>query len=391
MDFTLPKEYQMLKRTIREFVDSELAPVARVTDAEEHQSDANLRKLAKMGFLGMPFPQEYGGAGAGELGYCLLMEEISRVDSSTATIIGAHIGIGAMTIYLDGSEEQKQKYLVPVARGDMLAAFALTEPGAGSDAASIRTSAVRKGDEYILNGSKIWITNGPTAGVITVFAVTDKALGARGGVTAFLVEPTFEGFSVGKLYDKMGIRGSGTAEIIMQDCRVPKQNVLGKVGLGFVTAMKTLDGGRLGLGAASLGGAEAALDALVAYAKRKFSCGPRGRLEPIAYQQYVQWAVADIAADIYALQQMVYNCAWLCDRHEKFSQQSAIVKMFGSEVAARAIERLQQIMGQDGVMFGSTVERAMRDERISRIFEGTNEIQRTVIAGEIFKQVGIRL
>lgn len=390
MDFTLPKEYQMLKRTLREFVESELAPVARDTDRLERQSDENLRKLGKMGLLGMPFPQKYGGAGAGELGYCLLMEEVSRVDSSTATIIGAHIGIGAMTIYLDGNEAQKQKYLVPTARGEMLAAFALTEPGAGSDAAGIRTTAERKGDEYILNGSKIWITNGPTAGVITVFAVTDKSLGARGGVTAFLVEPTFEGFSVGKLYDKMGIRGSGTAEIIMQDCRVPKENVLGKVGLGFVTAMKTLDGGRLGLGAASLGGAEAGLDALVAYAKRKVVCGLRG-LEPLAFQQYVQWAVADIAADVYALRQMVYHCAWLCDRGEKFSQQSAIVKMFGSDVAARAIERVQQIMGQDGVMVGSMVERAMRDERISRIFEGTNEIQRTVIAGEIFKQVGLRV
>ncbi len=391
MDFTLPKEYQMLKRTLREFVESELAPVAREVDQREQQSEENIRKLGKMGMLGMPFPQKYGGAGAGELGYCLLMEEVSRADSSTATIIGAHIGIGAMIIYLDGSEEQKQKYLVPAARGEMLAAFALTEPGAGSDAASIRTTAVRKGDEYILNGSKIWITNGPTAGIITVFAVTDKTLGARGGVTAFLVEPSFEGFGVGKLYDKMGIRGSGTAEIIMQDCRVPKQNVLGKVGLGFVTAMKTLDGGRLGLGAASLGGAEASLDALVAYAKRKLACGPHGELEPLARQQYVQWAVADIAGDVYALRQMVYHCAWLCDRGEKFSQQSAIVKMFGSDIAGRAIERVQQIMGQDGVMVGSNVERAMRDERISRIFEGTNEIQRTVIAGEIFKQVGVRL
>ncbi len=390
MDFTLSKEHQMLKRSLREFVESELAPVARDTDLHERQTEANLGKMARAGMFGLPFPQKYGGAGMGELGYCLMMEETARVDSSTTTILGAHIGIGAMTIYLDGTEEQKQKYLVPAARGELLAAFALTEPGAGSDAAGIRTNAVRKGDEYILNGSKIWITNGPTAGVITVFAVTDRTLGARGGVTAFLVEPSFEGFSVGKLYDKMGIRGSGTAEIVMQDCRVPKANVLGKVGLGFITAMKTLDGGRLGLGAGSLGGAEAALEACVAYAKRKFVCD-RGQLTPLAYQQYVQWVVADIAADVYALRQMVYHCAHMADSGQKFSQESAIVKMFGSEVGARAIERVQQVMGQDGVMVGGNIERGMRDERISRIFEGTNEIQRTVIAGEIFKKVGLKV
>ncbi|HID86135.1 MAG TPA: hypothetical protein EYP55_02010 [Anaerolineae bacterium] len=251
MDFTFSKEHLLLQRMIREFAQEEILPITLQIEEEKRIPDELVRKMAHLGLFGIPFPREYGGAGAGEIGYCLMMEELGRVSTSVSALIGAHIGIGAMSIYLDGTEEQKQKYLVPLARGEKIAAYALTEPGAGSDAASIRTRAVRDGEFYVLNGSKIWITNGPIADVVCTFAVTDPSLGARGGITAFIVEREFPGFSIGTIDEKMGIEGSSTGEIVFTDCRVPVENVLGQVGLGFLTAMKALDIGRLGLGAAS--------------------------------------------------------------------------------------------------------------------------------------------
>jgi alkylation response protein AidB-like acyl-CoA dehydrogenase len=386
MDFTFSKEHQLLRKMIHEFVRREVVPVAAQIDEDEVVGWDIIHKAAKLGLLGLPFPQEWGGAGAGEIGYCILAEELSRVCSSSMTTIGAHIGIGTMAIYLDGTPEQKAKYLPPLCRGEQLAAFALTEPQAGSDAANIRTRAVRDGDHFVLNGSKIWITNGAIADVFSVFAVTDPALGARGGVTAFIVEKAFPGFHVGTIDEKMGIRGSSTAEIVFQDCRVPAENVLGQFGAGFVTALKTLDVGRVTIGAAGLGGAQAALDASIAYAVEREQFGA-----PIAQKQAVQFMIADMAAEIEALRSLVYRIAWMVDTHQPFSREAAMLKYYGSEVAARCIEKAVQIHGANGLLRGVAVERGYRDARISEIFEGTNEINRIVVATDILRRAGVRI
>jgi len=386
MDFSFPKEYELFRRMVREFARNEVAPIAAEIDREERVPMETIKKAAKLGLMGVPFPQKYGGAGAGEIGYCIFMEEINRVCGSTATIIGAHTGIGAMAIYLDGTEEQKQKYLVPLAKGEKIAAFALTEPNAGSDAAAIQTRAVRDGDYFVLNGSKLWITNGDIADVITVFAVTDPALGARGGVTAFIVEKEFPGFKVGTKETKMGIRGSSTCELFFDDCRVPKENVLGQFGAGFITALKTLDIGRAGLGAGCLGGSQAALEMSVDFAKSRRQFGA-----PIAQKQAIQWMIADMATEIEALRSLVYRTAWLIDTGQRHSREAAMCKLFGSEVLHRCVNRCMQIHGGMGYMKKYPVERMYRDARITEIFEGTNEVQRLVIATDIFRQAGLRI
>jgi alkylation response protein AidB-like acyl-CoA dehydrogenase len=386
MDFSFPKEYELFRRMVREFAKNEVAPIAAEIDRDERVPMETIKKAAKLGLMGVPFPQKYGGAGAGEMGYCIFMEEINRVCGSTATIIGAHTGIGAMAIYLDGTEEQKQKYLVPLAKGEKIAAFALTEPNAGSDAAAIQTRAVRDGDYFVLNGSKLWITNGDIADVITVFAVTDPALGARGGVTAFIVESNYPGFKVGTKEEKLGIRGSSTCELFFDDCRVPKENVLGQFGAGFITALKTLDIGRAGLGAGCLGGSQAALEMSVDFAKSRRQFGA-----PIAQKQAIQWMIADMATEIEALRSLVYRTAWLIDSGQKHSREAAMCKLFGSEVLHRCVNRCLQIHGGMGYMKKYPVERMYRDARITEIFEGTNEVQRLVIATDIFRQAGLRI
>jgi alkylation response protein AidB-like acyl-CoA dehydrogenase len=336
--------------------------------------------------LGVPFPREYGGAGLGEMGYCILMEEMGRVCTSTATLIGAHIGIGAMAIYLGGNEEQKRKYLVPLAQGEKLAAFALTEPSAGSDAAAIRTRAIRQGDRYILSGNKIYITNGSFADIISVMALTDPALGARGGATAFIVEKGFPGFKVGTIERKMGIRGSATAELIFDEVEVPAGNVLGQVGMGFIVFMQTLDIGRVTLGAACLGGAQAALEMAIRYAKVRERFG-----RPLAHLQAVQFTIAEMAAEIEALRSLVYRTAWLVDTGQPFTKEAGMCKLLGSEIASRCVERALQIHGALGYSRDFPMERMVRDSRIAEIFEGTNEIQRIVIATELFREVGVRI
>ena len=386
MDFTFSPEHVALRRMIREFAETEVAPIAAEIDREHKVPHDVLRKLGQIGLLGVCFPQEYGGMGAGEAGYCILMEELGRVCTSTATNVGAHIGIGAMAIHLDGSEEQKRKYLVPLARGDKMAAFGLTESNAGSDAANIRTRAVREGDSWILDGGKVYITNGGYAQIITVMAVTDPALGARGGVTAFIVETDWPGFKVAREEDKMGIRGTSTAELVFEELRVPHENVLGKVGEGFVTFMKSLDMGRLTLGAAGLGGAQAALEWSVRWAKTRKQFGAE-----LALKQSVQWMIANLATEIEALRSMVYRVAWMVDNHQPFAQLAAMCKMYGSEVGSRAIDVALQIHGGLGYTRDFPIERAFRDARIAEIFEGTNEIQRIVIATNIFRDHGVRI
>ncbi len=386
MDFTFSPEHTALRRMIREVAETEIAPIAAAIDREHRVPLEEIRLLGEIGLMGVCFPQEYGGMGAGEAGYCILMEELGRVCTSTATNVGAHIGIGAMAIHLGGTDEQKRKYLTPLARGEKFAAFGLTEPNAGSDAAAIRTRAVREGDSWFLDGGKVFITNGGYADIVTVMAVTDPALGARGGITAFIVETGWEGFSVAREEDKMGIRGTSTAELVFEELRVPHENVLGKVGEGFVVFMQSLDMGRLTLGAACLGGAQAALEASIHWAKTRKQFG----LE-LAHKQSVQWKIADMATEIEALRSLVYRVAWLVDAGQPFGRLAAMCKMYGSEVASRAIDMALQIHGGLGFTRDFPIERNFRDARISEIFEGTNEIQRIVIASNIFREHGVRI
>ncbi len=386
MDFSLPKEYQLFRRMVREFAENEVRPLTKEIDVQERVPFETLRKAAKLGLLGVPFPQKYGGCGLGEIGYCILMEELNRVCPSTATVIGAHTGIGAMAIYLGGTEEQKQKYLVPLARGEKIGAFVLTEADAGSDAAAIKTRAVRDGDYFILNGTKTFNTNGGHADILSVMAVTDPSLGPRGGITAFIVERDFPGIRVGRTENKMGIRGSQTSEIIFEDCRVPKENVLGQFGAGFITFMKTLDVGRLSLGAGCLGGAEAVLEASIQWAKARKQFGV-----PIAHKQSIQWMIADMATEIEALRSLVYRTAWLVDTGQPFAKEAAMCKLYGSEVLHRCVDKAVQIHGGMGYSRDFWIERAFRDQRITEIFEGTNEIQRIVIASRIFRPLGVRI
>jgi acyl-CoA dehydrogenase len=386
MDFDLKPEHQALRRFIREFVQEEIRPLVKQIDRTSLVPDELLKKAAAAGLFGIPFSQKYGGMGAGEMGYCILMEELGRADASTTAIIGAHTGIGVMTIYLDGTEELKRRYLPDLCTGRKIAAFALTEANAGSDAASIRMRAVREGDSYMLDGEKMWITNGPVADVLSVLAITDPSLGARGGATCFAVESKQEGFSAGKREEKMGLHGSPTAALKFDNVRVPQENVIGKVGLGFVTMMKTLDVGRVSLGAATLGGAQAALEAAMQWAKTRFQFGRN-----LANMQSIQFMVADMAAEIEALRSLVYRTAWLVDAGRAFTKEAGMCKLLGSEIASRCIDRALQIHGALGFTRDGWMERAWRDSRINEIFEGTNEIQRIVIASELFQEIGVRI
>ncbi|MGD9146002.1 MAG: acyl-CoA dehydrogenase family protein [Anaerolineae bacterium] len=386
MDFSFPKEYQLFRRMVREFCENEVRPLARAIDREHRVPHETVKKAAQLGLMGVPFPQKYGGMGGGELGYCILAEELGRVCSSTATVIGAHIGIAAMAVYLDGTEEQKQKYLVPMAQGTAIGSFGLTEAQAGSDAAAIKTSAVRDGDHYVINGAKVFITNGDIADFMTVMAVTDPALGAYGGITAFIVETDSPGFSIGTLENKMGIRGSSTAETVFEDVRVPKENVLGQFGAGFLTFMKTLDIGRASLGAATLGGSQAAMEASIQWAKAREQFGV-----PVATKQSVHFMIADMAVEIEALRSLIYRTAWMIDTGQPHIMEAAACKLFGSEVSHRCIDRALQIHGALGYSRDYHIERGWRDQRIAEIYEGTSEIQRLVIAASLFRPHGLRI
>ncbi|MBD3287855.1 acyl-CoA dehydrogenase [candidate division KSB1 bacterium] len=383
MDFSLSEELTMLRDMARKFTDQEIKPQADAIDRDGDIPESLIKQMAELGFFGICFPEEYGGVGAGELGYCIVSEEVSRGSASITVLLGAHASIGAMSIYLDGTEEQRKKYLTPLSTGENIAAFALTEPNAGSDAAAIETTAVKDGNEFVINGRKIYISNGSIADTIIVFAVTDKALGAHGGVTAFIVEANLPGYKVVRDEDKMGIRGSHTSELLFEEMRVPAENVLGRYGAGFLTAMKALDRGRLGLGAGCLGAAKEVLDMSAQHAKERKQFG-----KSIADNQAIQWMLSDMCSDIYAMESIVYRTAWMCDQGMKFSRQSAIVKTFCSEKADEIIHKAIQIHGGIGYMKDFPLERMYRDSRINLIFEGTNEIQRMIIARDILKKGG---
>jgi alkylation response protein AidB-like acyl-CoA dehydrogenase len=386
MDFTLAPQHVALRRMLRDFCEQEMRPRAKEVDRTGRYDPGVLRWMGELGFFGIPFAQKYGGAGAGEVGYCILMEELNRVCPSTATIIGAHIGIAAMSLYLDGSEALKQKYLPDLCAGKAIGAFGLTEPNAGSDAAGIQLRATLEGDSYFLDGQKMWITNGPIADVVMVLAVTDASLGARGGATCFVVETSTPGFSAGKPERKMGLHGSPTSLLNFDEVRVPKENVLGEVGLGFVTFMKTLDIGRVSLGAATLGGSQEALEASLRWVKARSQFG-----RPIAHMQSLQFMLADMATEIEALRSLVYRTAWLVDNGQPFVKEAGMCKLLGSETASRCIDRALQIHGAVGISREFALERGWRDARIAEIFEGTNEIQRIVIAGELLQERGVRI
>ncbi|NWJ45079.1 MAG: acyl-CoA dehydrogenase family protein [Chloroflexi bacterium] len=381
MDFNLPEELIELKKSVREFVGNELLPIQQQVEKEDKIPDEVLKKMASLGYFGFPFPEKYGGVEIGYLGYCLALEELGRANAAYSNIIGAHTSIGSSSIYYGGNEAQKQKYLIPLAEGKKLAAFGLTEPGAGSDAAGIRTTAYKKGDHYYINGQKIWITNGPYADVVVVYASTDKTLGPK-GVSAFIVEKNFPGFVVGKTDEKMGLKGSHTCTLYFEDCEVPEENRIGPEGTGFYTAMKTLDGGRITLAAGAVGAAQALLDLSVKHATERVQFG-----KPIGANQAIQWMLADMEVEIHAARLMTYHAAWKLDNGQRVSHEAAMVKVYASEMANRVADKALQIHGGLGYMQEYSIERAYRDARILRIYEGTSEVQRMIIAEDLLKAV----
>lgn len=377
MDFSLPEELVIFRDTIRKFVEKELDPISERVEDEDRIPDEVVRKMAEMGLFGLSIPSEYGGVGMSVLGQCVAMEELSRTNACFRTRIGTNNGIGSMGIVIAGTEEQRRKFLPKLATGEMIGAFALTEPNAGSDASAIRTTAVRKGDRYILNGMKHFITNGDIADVSTVMAVTDKGKGGK-GISAFLVEKGAKGFSVGTIERKMGFRGSHTCELVFDDCEIPAENLLGKEGEGFKIAMRILDKGRLTMGACALGSLEKLIDLSRSYARDRVTFG-----EPIINRQAIQWMLVNMAIDAYAVRNAVYHAAWKMDRGERVTKEAAIVKVLATEAAWRASDSAVQIHGGMGYMKGMAVERFYRDLRLLRIYEGTSEILRMVIAREI--------
>jgi butyryl-CoA dehydrogenase len=374
VNFDLTDEQELIRETVREFAEAELAPIAAEIDREHRFPAEILPKLAGLSLMGVPFPEEVGGAGADYLSYVIVIEELSRACASTGTIVSAHSSLGTTPIYRSGTPAQKDKYLYDLASGRLLAAFALTEPAAGTDAAAGTCTAVLEGDEYVLNGSKIFITNAPYADVYIVFAKTDASQGTR-GISAFIVEKGTPGFSVGEAEHKLGIRASSTPPLYFSNCRIPKDALLGGEGNGFKIAMQTLDGGRIGIAGQALGIAQAALDASVAYAKERIQFG-----KPIASLEAIQWMIADMATEVDASRLLVYRAASFVDSGRPYGTEGAMAKLFASETASRVAGKAIQIHGGYGYTESYPVERHYRDAKITELYEGTSEVQRMVIS-----------
>jgi acyl-CoA dehydrogenase len=387
MDFNIPEEIQPVLDTVRRFVRQDLEPISEQVEEEDHIPEEIVDKMRELGLFGLAVPEEYGGLGLGALGECLVYEELSRVNACFRTRIATNNGIGSVGIVLDGTEEQKKKYLPRLASGEWTACFSLTEPEAGSDAANIQTTAELRGDEWVLNGTKIYVTNGDVADVATVMALTDREKRAHGGITAFVIERTRPGYQIGTLEKKMSLRGGTTCELVFDDCRVPRENVIGgdaMVGQGFKTAMRVLDKGRMAQGAVAVGASQKLLELCIEHAQNRVQFG-----KPIAEQQAIQFMLADMAAEIYAARQMLYHAAWLRDtRGTTVIKEASMVKLLCTEMACAIADRAVQIHGGMGYMKGTPVERYYRDLRLNRIFEGTSEIQRLVIARELLKDGG---
>ncbi|PEI87719.1 acyl-CoA dehydrogenase [Bacillus pseudomycoides] len=379
MDFKLSEEHEMIRKMVRDFARNEVAPTAAERDEEERFDRALFDQMADLGLTGIPWPEEYGGIGSDYLAYVIAIEELSRVCASTGVTLSAHTSLAGWPIFKFGTEEQKQKFLRPMAEGKKIGAYGLTEPGSGSDAGGMRTTAKRDGDHYILNGSKIFITNGGIADIYVVFALTDPESKQR-GTSAFIVESDALGFSVGKKESKLGIRSSPTTEIMFEDCRIPVENLLGEEGQGFKIAMQTLDGGRNGIAAQAVGIAQGALDASVEYARERHQFG-----KPIAAQQGIGFKLADMATSVEAARLLTYQAAWLESEGLPYGKESAMSKVFAGDTAMKVTTEAVQVFGGYGYTKDYPVERFMRDAKITQIYEGTQEIQRLVISRMLTK------
>ena len=379
MKLELNDQQKKIQKMIREFSEKEIAPVAAELDKKEEYPEKILEKLGKLGILGTIIPTEFGGAGLDAVSYTIVIEEISRKCASTGVIVSVHNSLVSWPIIKYGTEEQKKKYLPMLAKGEKIGSFAGTEPNAGSDLGAMQTTADLKGNKYIINGDKTFITSGSNSGIIIVFAVTDKSAGSK-GISAFIVENTFKGYKVGSIYEKMGINASGTAELIFENMEVPKENLLGKEGEGFKIALSTLDVGRIGIASQAVGIAQACLDESIEYSKQRQQFG-----RPIAKFQAIQWIIADMATRIEASRYLVYNAAYKKDLGERISKAAAMAKLFASETAVEAAIKAVQVHGGYGYTKEYTVERLFRDSKITEIYEGTSEVQRMVIAGSLLK------
>ena len=381
MEFSFSEDQRLLRKTVREFAETEIAPTVMQYDESQEFPREIMHKVGELGLLGILFPEEYGGAGLGYIEYAMIVEELSRVDGSIGISVAAHNGLCGNHIYMAGTEAQKQKFLVPLASGAWLGGWSLTEPTAGSDAGGTRTTARQDGDYWILNGSKTFTTHGSVGQVVVVFAVTDRDQGKR-GISAFVIEHGHPGFHKGKKENKMGLRASDTSEVVMEDCRVPADQMLGQRGQGFIDAMKILDGGRISIGALALGMARGAYDAALSYANQRRQFG-----KSIAEFQAIQFMLADMATKIDAAALLIYRAAWMKDQGLATTKESAMAKLFASEIGIEVADKALQIFGGYGYVKDFPVEKYYRDMKLCTIGEGTSEIQRIVIAREVLKSL----
>lgn len=379
MNFSLTKEQELVQKMVREFAETDVKPIAAEIDETERFPIENVKKMAKYGMMGIPFSKEYGGAGGDTLSYIIAVEELSKVCGTTGVILSAHTSLCASLINQFGTPAQKEKYLVPLAKGEKIGAFGLTEPNAGTDAAGQQTVAVLEGDHYVINGSKIFITNGGVADTFVIFAMTDRSKGTR-GITGFIIEKGFKGFSIGKVEDKLGIRASSTTELIFEDMIVPVENMIGKEGKGFGVAMKTLDGGRIGIAAQALGIAEGAFNEAKEYMKERKQFG-----RSLDKFQGLGWMMAEMDVAIETAKLLVYKAAWNKDQGLPYTVEAARAKLHAANVAMDVTTKAVQLFGGYGYTKDYPVERMMRDAKITEIYEGTSEVQKMVISGSIFR------
>ena len=380
MNFQLTKEQEFVRKMVRDFATNEVEPLAADIDKEHRFPEETVAKMAELGMMGIPFPTKYGGAGGDEISYAITVEELARVCGSTAVIVSAHTSLCCWPIYAYGTEEQKMKYLPDLLSGRKLGAFGLTEPNAGTDAGGQQTRAVLDGDEWVLDGAKVFITNGGYADTFVVMAMTDKKKGTHGGISSFIVEKGDPGFSIGKTEDKMGIHASSTTELIFQGCRIPKDRLLGEIGDGFKVALSTLDGGRIGIASQALGIAQGAFDVTVDYMKARKQFGKK-----LSQMQALQFEMADLKTRIEAARLLVYRAAFLEDAHQPYGEAAAMAKLFAAETAMKVTTKCVQFHGGYGYTCDYPVERMMRDAKITEIYEGTSEVQKLVIAANTFK------
>ncbi len=379
MDFRLTEEQELIRKNMREFADRHVDPIAAEIDENSRHPVELFRKLGEGGWMGIPISQQYGGAGADFLTHVVAVEEISRSCSSTGFTLSFHAGIIGMSLFLFGNEDQKKKYLIPLAKGQHLGSFALTEPGAGTDVMAVSTTAVHQGNNYVINGTKTFVSNGPIADTYIIFAWTDKTAGKK-GMSAFVVPRGTPGLKPGEHFQKMGLRSSQTSEVVFRDCQVPEENLLGREGDGLIIAMTGFDRGRIGIAAQAIGIIQAALDESIKYSKERIQFA-----KPIARQQAIAWMIADMATDLYAARHLTYLAAWLKDNNQPFSKEAAMAKLFATEAAVKHTIKAVQIHGGYGYIKGAKVERLMRDAKIAEIYEGTSEAQRMVISGSVIR------